>query len=94
MSMAERAADAAAEATLADAAATRAAAESITEDGRAVKRGQWLFWGLAVALIVLAGILALNGDAWSAGVAALLSMISGFGLLIRPINTERWRPEK
>lgn len=94
MSMAELAAKAAAEATLADAAATRAAADSITEDGRAVKRGQTWFGTLAVILIALAGLLAFYGNAWSAAATAGLGMISGFGVLIRPVNTERWKPEK
>lgn len=94
MAMAEQAANAAAEATMADAAATKAAAESITEDGRAVKRGQTWFGVLAILLIALAAGLAISGNTAVAALATLLAVASGFGVLIRPVNTERWKPEK
>lgn len=94
MKMAELSANAAAEATLADAAVTRAAGESITEDGRAVKRGQTWFGVLGLALITLAGILAVQGIGGPAALVALLGVMSGFGVLIRPVNNDRWKPEK
>lgn len=93
MAMAELNAQVAAEMTRADAAATLAAANSVTEDGKAVKRGQTWFGVLSLLLIGIAALLALNGADTSAAVVAIVGMLSGFGILIRPVNGQRWRPK-
>ena len=94
MKMAELNAKAAAEMTEADATATRAAAESVAEDGRAVKRGQTWFGFLALLLIVIAGFLAFQGEGVPAIFVALFGALSGFGTIIRPVNGQRWRPKE
>lgn len=93
LAMAELSADAAAEATKADAAATRAAADSILEDGKAVKRGQIIFAVISILLIIAAIVLAFMGQPTTAYVTGGAGIVVGLAALITPVNKERWRPQ-
>lgn len=93
LAMAEKSSAAAAEATSADAAATRAAATSILEDGAAVKRGQYIYAVITLVCLVLAVILILFGHPIPAAVSGVAGIVSGFGVLITPVNKDRWRPQ-
>lgn len=93
LAMAEKSSEAAAEATSADAAATRAAASSILEDGAAVKRGQYIYACITIVCLVLAVILVIFGHPIPAAVSGVAGIVSGFGVLITPVNKDRWRPQ-
>lgn len=92
MSMAEESSSAAAEATKADAEATRAAAKSVLEDAATVKRGQYLFTFLALAFLITAVIFVLLGHPIAAILSGLAGVISGVGIVITPVNKDRWKP--
>lgn len=90
--MAEKSTEAAREATLADAEATRAGAASVLEDSKAVKRGQYIFAGLTILLILTVIIFVITGHPTPALVAGIAGFITGLGAMITPVNQERWRP--
>ncbi len=96
--MAELSAEAAADATSANAEATRAeaqatlaGADSVRQDSDSVKRGQIIFAILSVVCIIASTVLGVAGMG-AASIAPLVAgVISGFGVLIRPVNPSRWR---
>lgn len=92
LAMAEKSTAAAAEATQADAAATRAAAASISEDGVAVKRGQYIYAGRTLMCFVSAVILVIFEHPIPVAISGVAGIASGFGVLITPVNKDRWRP--
>lgn len=91
--MAEGSADAANTATKSNAEVNNAIASSIREDGKSVQRGQWMFTVLAVLFLAAAVTLALIGNTAFAITMGILGFLSGFGVLVRPVNNSRWRPE-
>lgn len=91
--MAEESNTAVAHAMHADARATEAAAESVREDGRAIRRGQYIFGGLSMLLIVAVIVMSVLGSGWAAAVVALCGMVTAYGVIVRPINPHRWRPK-
>lgn len=82
-----------AEATRANAEATRAAAGSVREDANTVKRGQYLYAGLTVLCLVLGTVLVVAGHAGLAAVPYVGSILTGIGIVVRPVNTDRWRTD-
>ena len=90
--MAENSADAANAATKSNAAVNNALAGSILEEGRSVKRGQWMFFALAVGFLVTAIILEfLDRTPFATGMG-ILGFLSVVGVLVRPKNGSRWKP--
>lgn len=80
-----------AEATRAEADATRAGAESVREDAAAIRRGQLIFGGIAVLCTAAGTILALTGQGLFSVPPFVCGLLSGCGVLIRPVNGSRWR---
>lgn len=96
--MAELSAEAAADATSANAEATRAEAEatlagadSVRQDSNSVRRGQIIFAVLSGICIVASAVLAVVGTGAISIAPLIAGVISGLGVLIRPVNTDRWR---
>ncbi|WP_164546426.1 DUF2335 domain-containing protein [Corynebacterium hylobatis] len=79
--MAESSTEAANAATRSNAEVNFAIAASIREDGTAVRRGQWMVTALAVI-----------GNTPFAIAMGILGCLSVFGVLVRPVNSARWRP--
>ncbi|MCS5479436.1 DUF2335 domain-containing protein [Corynebacterium sp. YIM 101645] len=90
--MAEGSAEAANAATRSNAEVNFAIAASIREDGRAVRRGQWMVTALAVLFLAAAFSLAVIGNTPFAIAMGVLGCLSVFGALVRPVNSARWRP--
>ena len=51
-----------------------------------------MFTGLAVSFLTVAVVLALVGNNSFAITMGILGFLSGFGVLVRPVNNSRWRP--
>lgn len=94
LSMAELSAAAAAEATRANAYATRAAADSVTEDGATVKRGQIIFAVLTLAFLICSLLALALGHPIAAAFPFAASIAAGFKVVVTPINGDRWKPER
>ncbi|WP_165241252.1 DUF2335 domain-containing protein [Corynebacterium lizhenjunii] len=88
--MAENSAEAANAATNSNAAVNNALAESILEDGRSLRRGQWMFFTLAVLFLVTAVGLEFSGRTPFATGMGILGFLSLVGVVIRPKTGPRW----
>ncbi|WP_083433204.1 DUF2335 domain-containing protein [uncultured Corynebacterium sp.] len=92
VAMAEDSAIAANEATRSNAAVNYALAESIREEGRAVRRGQWMFVCLAVLFLAVAVILELLDRTPFATGMGILGFLSLLGSMFIPKKKPQWGP--
>ncbi|MGS2664908.1 DUF2335 domain-containing protein [Corynebacterium glucuronolyticum] len=92
VTMAENSAEAANEATKSNAAVNKAIAESILEDGKSIRRGQWMFFSLAVLFLATAAVLELLGRTPFATGMGILGFLSLVGVLIQPRTNTKWKP--
>lgn len=92
VAMAEGSASAANMATQSNAAVNEALADSIREEAKAAKRGQWMIFTLVILLLIVTVIFGLAGNTpFAAGMGILLS-IGGIRLYLRPTSGMLWRP--
>lgn len=92
VTMAEKSAEAANAATKSNAAVNNALAESILEDGKSIRRGQWMFFALAVLFLATAvGLEALGRTSFATGMG-VLGFLSLVGVVIRPKTGPQWKP--
>ena len=90
--MAENSADAANTATKSNAAVNDALAGSILEDGKSIRRGQWMFFALALLFLLTAvGLEALDRTPFATGMG-ILGFLRLIGVVIRPKPGPQWKP--
>ncbi len=88
--MAEQTVKAANSATLSESEVNNATAQAIHEDAKSVKRGQYLYAGIAAGCLIAAFFLAFSGRTEPAVFFGIFGLINAAGVLIVPSRHTKW----